>query len=122
MQQLLQAQRQLERQNAETRDRLAVPARRTGPGQGESGGDRPARRRALLGGNERGGEAHRPDALGEEAVARALAEDDTRAFLQTEPIFHGDQWERAREIAERYRIEYAERREALKRGAPEETR
>jgi hypothetical protein len=50
----------------------------------------------------------------EEALAQAVADNDTQAFLRTEPIFNKDQWERARAIAEKYRADYADRREALK--------
>jgi hypothetical protein len=126
--QLLEAQQQLERQDTEAREKLAcdgpatarVPAgAASAPGQGPPdqgpSGSRMGHHRGGLGGNRRSGDIqkHGP-ADREEALAQAVADNDTHAFLHTEPIFNKDQWERARAIAEEYRANYADRREALK--------
>jgi len=108
---LLKIEKELQREDAEARDRLAAREATTPGGTG-----RPSRRRGR--GGEASGEPSRPErADREEALAEAVAENDTRAFLRTKPIFQADQWRRAREIAEQYRVDYADRREALKRGA-----
>jgi len=108
---LLAIDQELQRQDAEARDRLAAPDPTSKTGSG-----RPSRRRGQ--GGAASGEPFRPEREDrEEALAEAVAENDTRAFLRTEPIFQAEQWRRAREIAEQYRVGYSDRREALKRAA-----
>jgi len=108
--QLLQIQARLDRENDETRNRLHAPA----PGRSGSLAANPDGRRHL--GRQDGRKGDEPVGR-EEALANALADNDTRAFLGAEPIFRPGQWERALRIAEKYRMDYADEREALQRRA-----
>jgi hypothetical protein len=113
--QLLEVQKQLEHEDAEARDRLAAPAPPPNKVQQEHGasGGRAGHRH---GGSRRSDEAAaRPGPVDrEEAMAQAFGDNDTTAFLRAEPVFSRSQWDRARDIAERYRTDYADRREARK--------
>jgi len=110
---LLEIQKQLEHENNEVRDRFAAPARSEASGHDASGPGPLGRHRSL--GEGHGGTGSHPQPVDRaEAFAQAVADNDTRAFLRTEPVFHKDQWERAREIAERYRMDYADRQDSLR--------
>jgi hypothetical protein len=109
---LLQLQKDLEQKNAESKDLLTEsPAPKSTPG---TTGARPPRRSRGMGGSGGSGDAHAGPLDREEAFAEVSADNDTRTFLAAEPIFHRDQWDRARDYAEKYRIDYAEQREGLR--------
>jgi len=111
---LLEIQRQLDRDNVETRNRLAAPAQ----GKGKAGGaDVSAEGRRQHGHREGGRKAGAEPVDRGEALAQALADNDTRVFLRAEPIFREGQWDRALAIGEKYRMGYSDEREALKREA-----
>lgn len=111
--QLLDIQKKLDHENAVARNEPPAPMKPKSTGADTSGGGRSHF------GHYDGG--HRKDSEAvdrEEALAQATADNDTRAFLSAEPIFHsGHQWERALDIAEKYRVDYSDKREALKRQA-----
>ena len=118
--QLLALQKELERLDAKSSQELGSGA--TSMASQRAAGDTTGgRRRGGLAGGRRGGEA--PRRLGEpvdreEALAQAFADNDTQVILQAEKAFTASQWERVRAIAEKYRMEYADRREDLKRRGP----
>jgi len=124
--QLLALQKQLERQDKESREKLTSGAV-SRASQRALGDSPPGHRRGGggFGGGRRGGEPPRRSEQPldrEEALAQAFADNDTQILLQAEKVFTAMQWERAKAIAEKYRMEYADRREALKQGAPPQAR
>jgi hypothetical protein len=120
---LLEIQRRLDGENADAREKLSTPSERKTPRQGPSGDVQPEQHRSAPAGIRKGSARDSGEPRDrEEVFAQAAADNDTRAFLHSEPIFSRGQWERARDIAEKYRIDYAERREAWKRQAPEQAR
>jgi hypothetical protein len=118
--QLMDIQKQLDRENAEAQEGLAPRAERRASRQGAGGQDRPARQRGGPGGNRGGSETRHPASTDrDEALAESLGNNDAQAFLLAEPVFTASQWERARVIAEKYRVDYSDRREAARRPAAE---
>jgi hypothetical protein len=113
--QLVELQRQLERDDIEAQEKLAAPAR-DGAGRPDGSG-RPGLHRGRFGGPRRHDESSGKPVDREEVVAAAVADNDTRAFLRVEPILSAEQWDRARAIAEKYRAEYSDKRDALERQA-----
>ena len=113
--QLVEIQRELDRENAEASESAAAAAAKGAAPKGAGGDGRPARPHGAPGGSRRDKRAEPANA--EEALYEAVSENDTRAFLRAEPIFSKakGQWDRAREIAESYRADYADRWEKARR-------
>jgi len=117
---LVEMQQQLERKNAETRQRVASTAPKASSRDGARGEGRPPRQRGAPG---RSGAARQPGpADRDEALTRALDDNAPRAFLRTEAVFTEGQRARARDLAEKYREDFEDRRERAKREAEERAR
>jgi hypothetical protein len=115
---LSEIQADLDREDAELRDRFVRLASRRGASRSDANdgapqGSAPRRRgrRAEPAGERATGRADgaAPRST-DDSVEHAFEDADTRAFLRAEPVFTQAQWERAREIAERYREDFEDAR------------
>jgi len=115
--QLLALQKDLERLDAKAREDLAAGGANKARQRASSDGAQGRRRGGFGGGRGGGGAPRHPEEPvdREEALAQAYGDNDTQTLLQAEKVFTASQWERVQAVAEKYRMEYADRREALKR-------
>ncbi len=124
---LEQLQADLDRRQADIRQGKATPA--APEVTTNAAGARPVEGRRRSGralgdstGSQRGRDASKGSRGGGANVDRALDDADTAAFLEAEKIFRDGQRERAREVAEKYREDLFDAREAARRTTSAGTR